>query len=326
MGEIKEVKSKRSKKNKSFYLSIFNLIKEGKRPSKISKELNITKQRLQYYLSSLKKKGYIKKVGYGTWEILKELNKKEVKEVKKSGGVASTLPDNVRGHGFEFKLLIPENYRNWDKREEIFDYMGLKYKEHFIGNQKRGQRLKIDNISVHLFQRSIIIRLKQDFITKTAKNAKSYALAECLKVIKKLERMFNNSPLSNYGKYKIKVTRQHYALVKNALARQYINEKKKLNCYTGKGLWLLIDDSFNLEELETIHPETAVEDNEKVQNFFNGLKETEEYTPKFVVKSIAQNTKNLNDYAVHLKSHVESVQKLGSAVEELTKIIREMKK
>lgn len=68
---VKEVK-KRSKK-KNFYLTVFNLIKEGKSPSNICKILNISKQRLQYYIGKLKDRGNISKIGYGTWEVKKEV-------------------------------------------------------------------------------------------------------------------------------------------------------------------------------------------------------------------------------------------------------------
>ncbi len=69
--EAKEVK-KRSKKT-DFYLIVFNLIKKGKNPMDISKTLKISKQRVQYYINHLKNNGNIKKIGYGTWEVKKEV-------------------------------------------------------------------------------------------------------------------------------------------------------------------------------------------------------------------------------------------------------------
>jgi len=67
----KEVK--KEVKSKNLYLTIFNLIKEGKRPSEILGILKISKQNLQYYINYLKDNGFIKKIGYGTWEVKKEV-------------------------------------------------------------------------------------------------------------------------------------------------------------------------------------------------------------------------------------------------------------
>lgn len=68
---MKEVKVR--SKSKDFYLSIINLLKEGKRPSQIARGLNISKQRLQFYIKNLKDKGIISKKGYGTWEVKEEV-------------------------------------------------------------------------------------------------------------------------------------------------------------------------------------------------------------------------------------------------------------
>lgn len=355
------------KRGKSFYLSIIDEIKKGKSLSNISQELGVTKQSLNYYVSTLKTLRCIRKIGYGTWEFLKELDLNELKKVKKTtelgilevkdisipklkkilkkngldkclfcnfkeihlhhlkpkskGGddsLFNIIPvcpnhhdlihktrldswmknkieeyfnilkklnyfkqDSVRGHAFQIKLELPENYRNWTNRRKVFDYIGMDWKPHLIGGIDRGELVIIDGIKTHLYNKTIVFNFdEKSFLSETAKESKSFVLAAFLKLVKKLERRFNNSPMSLFGKYKFKVTRQHYALIKNSLAKQYINEKKKLHCYTGKGLWLLIDNSFNLEELETLHKDTAVEDNEKVQEVFNNIKKEDLSTIK----------------------------------------------
>ncbi len=60
-------------KKRDLYLTVFNLIKKGESPMNISKILNISKQNLQYYINYLKNNGYINKIGYGTWEVKKEV-------------------------------------------------------------------------------------------------------------------------------------------------------------------------------------------------------------------------------------------------------------
>lgn len=263
----------------------YQLLSNKKTLKEIQKELDVSKQKLNYYIKPLKELGYIEKIGYAVWEIKKKWDQKEVdkflKQVKKTTRIGINQLEEikdlkeVRGHAVQIKLELPKNYRNWENRRKIFDLVGLDYKDHFIGGMLRGEKAEMDKIKIHFYHKTIVINLdEKNFFAETSKKSKSYALKEFLKIIKKLERMFNNSPLSQFGKYKFKITRQHYALIKNALARQYINENKKLEVYTARGLWLLIDDSFGLEELETIHTDSAVEDNEKIQTNFNQIKET----------------------------------------------------
>ncbi len=313
----------------NLYLSIFNLLKDGYRPSKICDKLDIKKNTLQYYLSSLKRSGFIKKIGYGTWEIVKNFDKKKYKQVQKSTRVGMDQlellsPDNVRGHAFQFVLKLPENLKNWNKREEIFNKIDFNYDPLLLGGINRGQKIVFKGRKIWLTNKSIVIYEKSSYVAYTSKQAQKHAIADLLKLIRGLERKLQAN-FSIKGSYKFKVSRQHYALVKNALAKQYDREGKKLQIYNSSGLWFLIDNSYNLNEAETVHPKTTVKDNEKVQNFFNGLKDQEGYTPSFVVTSIAKNTENLNQYARHLKSHVKSVKDLGEGVKELVNVIKELK-
>ena len=47
----------------------------------ICKKFNITKQYLQYDLSSLKRSGFIRKIGYGVWETFKDFDEKKFKRL-----------------------------------------------------------------------------------------------------------------------------------------------------------------------------------------------------------------------------------------------------
>lgn len=74
----KEVRKEVQKKYKqvqirNLYLTIYQSLKQHKSPSRVCFELGISKARLQYYLDKLKKQGIIAKIGYGTWEVKKEV-------------------------------------------------------------------------------------------------------------------------------------------------------------------------------------------------------------------------------------------------------------
>lgn len=322
MEKIEEVKNEESK---NFYLIVYNQIKEGIRPSKICKNFNISKQKLNYYLSSLKRAELIKKIGYGVWEICGNFDEKKVKETIRITKYQpdKIKPDFVRGHAFQFKLKIP-NLRNWNKREEIFRKKRIEFKEldHLIG---KGQEILIKGRKIWLTNKSIIIFEKSSYLAKTAKEARKYAIYDLFELVRSLESVLGANFRIN-KKYRFKVSRQHYSLVKNALAEQYKRNGKKLNVFSEDGLWFVIDNSYNLHEAETVHPKTAVDDNAKVQNFFNGLKTTENYTPQIMMQAVTQNAENLNNYAVHLKSHVKSIKLLGKGVKILNKSIKKLDK
>ncbi|MDO8623241.1 MAG: hypothetical protein Q7R52_03260 [archaeon] len=272
------IKKKLSRtESKSFYLSsILSGIKNDRSITQIAKDLDITKQNMNYYISSLKASGIIKKISYGVWEVLKEV---DFEEVKKSLRITpntpqkfflSLKPDSVRGHAFQFVLQIPDNLRNWNKREQILQYLKIPFKNlNLFGG---GQKIEFKGHKIYLTNKSIVIFAKESFIQETAREAQSQAVDYFIKIIKQLERLLRAN-FSIFGKYKFRVSKAHYSLVKNALAKQYNDQKEKLYVYNDSGLWFIIDNSFNLHEAETGHPKTAVEDNEKVQNFFNSLKQ-----------------------------------------------------
>jgi len=326
-GEKEVQKSSRIKLKKNLNLLVFQHLAHGSRPSKICGSLGIKKTTLQYYLSTLKKAGLIKKKGYGVWEICGEYDEKKF---KKSSRVASDKlkknlnllkPDTVRGHAFQFTLKIPK-LRNWENREQK---LKVPFKPITLGGQVRGQSILFRGRKVWLLNNSIIIYEKSSYLAETAKESKSHAINEFLNLVKGLER-FLGADFSFKGNYSFKVSRQHYALVKNALAKQYDREGNKLEVYNQQGLWFLIDNSFNLHEAETVHPQTSDLDNEKVQTYFNNIKESpiesiKGFTPTFVLSSLAQNAQNLGHYAQHLQSHVKSVQDLGSGVNKMSNTI-----
>lgn len=272
MEEVKK-KYKNQHGSTNLYLSVYNSIKAGLRPSIISSQLNLKKQRLNYYITSLKQQGFIKKIGYGTWEILKPFdeNKYKLSTWVAPHNMDTLKSDLVRGHAFMFTLKIPANLKNWTNRQDILTKQAIRFKPLKYGFVSSGQRLDFKGRKVHLFNNSIIIYEKSSFIALTSKESKKYAIYHLLSFIKALER-FLHADFKIDAKYYFKVSRQHYSLIKNALAQQYDKENKKLYCYTSNGLWLVIDNSYNLHELETTNYKTSPDDNKIVQDFFNDLK------------------------------------------------------
>ena len=320
--------------SKSFYLNIVQQISQGVNPPQVCLNLKVTKQNLQYYLTKLKQAGVIRKLGYGTWEIadaylpVKKTSKKTLwvaMEKPSQSNLYFFTQDSVRGHAFTFTLKIPEHLRNWtnENRELFLSKKNINFTN--LTTFGGGQRILYKGRKIWLTNKSVIIYEKSSYLADTATDAKSHAIYNFISLIKGLERLLHADFTERAGRqYSFKVSRQHYALVKNALAKQYDAEGKKLNIYSDKGLWFVIDNSFNLHEAETVHPETADTDNVKVQNFFNSLKE-QPLTTGFILKVMDGIQQNQLVFAQNMGSHIKVIKDLGDGVNELASLIDKLK-
>ena len=110
------------------------------------------------------------------------------------------------------------------------------------------------------------------------------------------------------------------------MAKLYKKEGNKLYISDELGdIWLIADYSFNVNELETIHPKRADEDMEGVHNFMNDLrKNPTTFSEVLEVTNGIQQNQLVFDR--NMASHLNVLGKLGEAVEELTKSVKELKK
>jgi len=308
---MKEVKKQVSKEvKKLFLLDILTALKEGKRPPHISKELNITKQLLSYYMGKLKALGYIKKVGYGVWEVT-ERSTKLTKDTRE-----------VRGHAFMWKVKLPK-IQNWKDRVKVLEKLGIKYK--LIGPYQKTPRIMFKDRKIWLGNKYLIIYEPKSFIGHNATESQKYAVNSLKDLLEALEYKFKVS-FKIKGNYEFKVRRQHYALMKNLIAKQCNKEGKTLQIFYEGDLWFIIDNSHNLQEAETVHTPTAKIDNLGFQNYMNSNKRTDwKVTPEFVLNTMNGIQQNQLIFDKNMKSHLAILKKLGEAVDELTKEIGRLK-
>lgn len=345
-------------------LSILSYLKAGLRPVKIAAKMGIAMSTLQYHLTTMVKQGLIRKVGYGVWEVLEEpttekktprgLSRVDLTDTPKpreipreprgppreisQASLTRFTQDAVRGHAFRTRFQIPRGLRNWnnEKRTQYLTDNSIPFKHLKIGGE--GQRILVKDRKVWLLNKAIIIYDTASYFAEAALEAKQTALATHLGIIKHIERLLHTSFLIG-SDYKFKVSSQHYALIYNALAKQYNEAGEKLEVRTAKGAWLIIDDSYGMNELETVHPKTGMTDNDKVKDWFDGLKEipatrgAPKYTPGFVLGMLAgiqQNqqiiTENQLAYATNIESHITSIQDLGTGVRDMNKLLKEARR
>lgn len=327
-------KVKKTTGRKNFDFTIFQEISEGSYPAKIARDLGVSRQVVDYHISSLKDRKLIKMLGQGAWITVQDYKPKESKkstrvaEPQSDKSFDTLKPDSIRGHAFQFKLGIPNSISKWtnERREKVLKKIGMNYTplNHIFGG---GQKLVINDKKVHLTNKSIILYDKGSYFSENSRESLSLAIENSLNIIKVLEKKLKVS-FAEKEKYKIKVTRQHYSMIKNALAMMY-NKKtgKNLSVYDDKGLWLIIDNSWNLNELECVHPRTAIDDSEGMQNWMNSMKVTGfKVTPEFILETMNGIQQNQLVFDKNIESHLEVLHKIGSAIEELTQVFKLKKK
>jgi len=291
---------------------ILSGIKNNKSLSQIAIDSHISKSHLSYYLSKLEQKGVIENKGYGKWTINNESSK----------STKDTI--DVRGHAFMWKIKIPRKYN----LKNILIRKNIKHKLIYKGTPS----ILFKNRKIWLGNKNIIIYEIKSYFGANAVDVRKYAICELLEVLGALESKLGIS-LKRDDEYTITTARQHYALVKNNLAIQCNREGVKIDIRDKDGQWFIIDNSYNLDEAETVHPSTSLVDNIGVQRYFNEHKETKfQVTPKFLLKSISGLTNsqqlminNLNDYGKHIKAHTESIMALSKAIPQLTKLLKDTK-
>jgi len=306
----KEVKIKVNMKVKKSALLdiIIASIQAGKYPAQIAKEQKISKQKLHYYLRKLKDEGLIVKKGYGVWE---------------TNFYSNQVGHMVRGHGFMWKVKLHHHFQ-WKN-------ILLKKKIPFKEQKNKTIRIIVNERKIWLGQKNIIIYEPASFFGRNSIESKKFAVLKLLKLLGVLEAKFGLSLKGKEG-YTFKVRRQHYALIKNALAIQCNEAGEKIQVYNKEGLWFLVDNSYNLEEAETVHKDSAMLDNLGIQKYFNSHKDTGfQVTPSFILDYMNKANhlmigmqKNQMIFDSNMSSHLEVLQNIGKAITELKEEIKKI--
>jgi uncharacterized protein YaeQ len=133
--------------------------------------------------------------------------------------------------------------------------------------------------------------------------------------------------LSFKGKYRFKVGRQHYANIKNELARHYNNNKEKMQIKDDKGkVWLLADFSLKVDELEAVSPEKADIDYKNViERYFNDIRSGVVSLPSEIDQRISKLVLLQEYQAENIKTHFEVLNGIKDAIKELREEIRNRK-
>ena len=330
---VKRTKQKgRGPLEKSVYLSIIDSVKNyGKIP-----DLGMTSQAKQRYIKKLVSDGKIKKIGYGTWEYIGDKNpQKELNTFCWSplkGGPQGTMFSSfkIRGHGFQFKVKIPK-LKNWDRRKEFLKKHHIKYDN--VGIRKSTPSITHKDIKVWLANHSLTIYFPEgrSYFGDTAQETKEHAAIDLVKFLGSLGRLLKTS-FKIGREFCFKFSKFHFSNVNNCIAKEYNKQEKKLQIRYNGDLWLVIDNSFHLDEMETVNSTTADKDMDRViMPFFNDLKGHHDNTGEtlqmtHLMRTIHQVAKNQAYHEENIKTHIGAIKELGESSTKMSEILTKIEK
>ncbi len=277
---------KKRLEKKDFYLTVLFEFEKDTNLTRIRNKLNLSKQSLNYYITKLKRFGYLEQKGEG-WYELTENSKNFGKNSTKYDSKINV--DDIRGHAYVWTIELNSIPENWGDRIKILEKNGINF--NLVGALKTTPRIKVLNRKVWLCNDHLRIFdiEKASYYGKTANESKLNAKLEAFRIIRVLENKLNIKLSEN----KLKFQKEHYAIVKNDLAK-YQNSKGVIMRISDEGgEWLLIDDSLEEGgELETVGKK-AFNNNILVQNWWNDNKKHDfSVTPSFLLENLNKLTES----------------------------------
>ena len=291
----------------NFYLYVYEYIrKSGKLPTK-----DVSKQKLNYYVKKLKRQDLIYKVGYGVWKINENKNFEEVKKVNDD---TVQTHHKTRGHGFVFKVMIPA-FDLWDQRDIFLRDNYVPFKR-----IKQGQSIVLRGHTIWLCNSSIVIYFspKSSFYATSSYESSGRALIECKETIRAVERLIGKSLKLGKG-WLVSEAKSHYADIRNVLSKYYHSKGISRFEVTQSGkAWAMVDNSFNLFELETIAGGgKSKEDLPKLQMFLNDLRDN----PETLSNIKAKTTDELKDVYNVIREQNKIIASMEAQIIRLTNLI-----
>lgn len=252
---------------------LFFLTKEFLTIQQIATRRQTSKNAVYKIVNKLKKKGLINSVWQG---------------VEKNRCTIQPPNHSIRLHCQEFNIKIL--------------YKDQRYKKIL----EKANTINIDGNTIRLYRNSIEIYSGQSFYADTAQKATVKSFKYWNRLFARLEndlKVILIKPRSQ----NIKLVNQHYAEINNELAEECEKKADKIRVYTtedGK-LWFLIDNSFNLHEAETTHPQSSKHDMaDSVRPFFNDLRDNKPPLPSEVWAIISELAKHEKEIGAGLNSIV----------------------
>ena len=298
---------------------ILKEIKSGKNPAQISKEYKISKQKLQYDLDKLKKSGCIEKVGYGTWRYIKEVQIRPKDTSNPKFGLKE-----IRGHAFIWNIEFLEGGFDW---LQIVENYKKKYKNPSLTFKSicggKVPRVIFNKRKIWMTKKGLTIYEPLDFLGRSSFTVKGQAVFEMDRLIKDLLKKLR----LKLQYYKFKCSREHFAHVKNQMARQFNENKEKIKVeFDGKHFW--VDHSHGDHEEETDDVSISVQ---AQKHYKSQMKTKFAVTPEVILGNFKESSdqmkkildmrnedfKMIRNFGVDLYRHIPAYEGMKDEVKQL---------
>lgn len=266
--------------------TILTEIKAGLIPAQIVKKYSIPKQTLSYSIDKLKKLGCIDNPAYAQWRYIKDVPERPRDTSKPNS--------DIRGHAFIWNIEFLQNNLNWKQimtnYKERYKKPKLSFKMICAG---RVPRTIFKNRKIWLTKSGLTIYEPLNFFGISAFQVKGTAVYEMDKLVKSLLKELGQ----RFQYYRFKCSREHFAHVKNQMARQFNDDKQKIKVeFDGKWFW--IDHSDGEHEEETNDPNVSVQ----AKKFYKSqLKTNFEVTPEHILKNQNKTNKQIKTLVKQIK-------------------------
>jgi len=182
--------------------------------------------------------------------------------------------------GFKNRGVDTTTLRNNDNK--IYRYHALSFtikilntSKHYFNILKNKNKDEIENNSISLEKDNLTIYLNKDFWSSEVTQVVRDSLEYIERLIVKLENQYKIILQTN-RKCNIKHFRGHIAKTNDPYARELNLNKDQIKIYDDNGqLRLLVDNSFNYHELETVHKDHHIKDMNKLNDKWLDLIKTD---------------------------------------------------
>lgn len=203
---------------------------------------------------------------------------KIIQKLKNSGKIKTNFPQEIKGGVYKGGSSLPV-YKNPHQIRLHNVHIEIKILQNSLSYKnaiKKGNIVKFSNSTCMLHNTSISLYLSPSFYGDSPQDCLNSCSSHLNWIITKIENRYNLI-ISKPEYTNIRLCRGHFAEIQNGLSEQarLENQKVYFRCLKNNKVWLIIDNSYNLRELETVHSETALQDMMKLKPFFDDIRNNE---------------------------------------------------
>lgn len=220
-----------------------------------------------------------------------------VKSLKKKGVLTRTFSNLLK------KGCTPQNLRRFRLHGQEF-HIGILYKDNrYKELLEKGNIVYKDGWTVRLYRDSLEVYCSLSFFGDSIDKITGESVEALHRFLVSLEHDFKLI-LIKPRVMNIRQVKAHYAEINNEMAKEVENQGERVSIKTtddGK-LWFLIDNSFNLHEAETVHPQTSKADmKEVIAPFLNDLRDSKPPLPSEMWKLLGEVVKAQHTQALQMQ-------------------------